>query len=169
MDVYRFEEPSINAKDSVLSTFDKMTLHYPDTLHDAQALMVDPIDKGIYVITYLDSSTTIYKAPSLVNLNKAATLKLVGTLPYHKITAADISSNGDEIIMKNYIAIFYWKRHAGQSIMDALLQDHEMIRYSKEPRGMAMAWNPTGTGFYTLSAKAHDQKRFLYFYPKTKK
>ena len=163
IDIYRFKEPSLNDADSLITEYDKIVMQYPDTTHDAETLMIDPLSKNIYIITNKESNVGVYEAPNLIRYNQNIKLSYLGKLPFEMITAGDISPSGNEILLKNYLAIFYWKRQPNQTIFQTLVQEHQLIRYAREPLGKALTWKKDGNGFYTLSKKT-NKKQFLYYY-----
>lgn len=164
--IYRFEEPSISQKDSMIVNYDRITLNYPDSARDAEALMVDPISTDIYIISKREPHVGVYKAKNPSSSQSVVKLEFLGKLPFHLINAADITPDGKEILVKNYLAIFYWKRDPKKSIFETLQEDHQLIRYSPEPQGESIAWKPDDSGFYTISERVNNKKQFLYYYPR---
>ena len=59
--VYRITEPALTA---TTADAQKITLHYPDGAHDAEALMVDPVGKQLVVVTKEAAGTShVYTTP----------------------------------------------------------------------------------------------------------
>lgn len=162
--IYRFQEPDLAAPaDTVIPIFDAITLAYPDGAHNAEALMIDPATKDLYVITK-DSVAGVYVARYPQNVRELTRLTLLARLPISTVTAADISADGSQILVKNYDDIFYWKRKAGESIADCLMRAPLRLNYKREPQGEAIAWSRDGNGFYTLSEQVGGQAPTLYHY-----
>lgn len=105
----------------------------------------------LYEVTYPFNGDTLVAQPVL-------------RLPFRHVTAGDISSDGLEIVVKNYHAIYYWKRMPGQSVPDALRQPGTELSYEREPMGESIAWALDGSGFYTLSENTKGERGKLYFY-----
>src|SRR5690625_1285650 len=129
--VYRFKEPTTDPaywKDSVIAGFDAIKLIYPDGPHNAEALMVDPITKDIYIITKGDTAG-LYLAPYPQDVHNATSLKKLGTMPVSKVTAADISADGSQILIKNYDNVFYWKRKNKEPIAQCLQRQPQKLDY----------------------------------------
>ena len=59
--IYRFPEPSIVQKDSMINKYDQINLHYPDSARDAEAVMVDPITQDIYIISKREQHVGVYR------------------------------------------------------------------------------------------------------------
>jgi hypothetical protein len=146
--IYRFPEPL-----AVVDTTEKITFKYPDGSHDAEAILVDNNTKDIFIITKPDTQSKIYKLSypqSTSSINMAA---YVGNLSIGGVVSAAASSDGNEIIIKNYTALYYWKRNAGQSIEQLLLTAPIKLGYQLEPQGEAICFKNDNTGFFTLSEK----------------
>jgi hypothetical protein len=80
------------------------------------------------------------------------------------IVAGDISSDGSEIVAKNYDHIYYWKRQKNEKLEDAIARPAEELVYTAEPQGESIAFDRTGTGFYTLSEQKKKMPQHLFFY-----
>src|SRR5690606_16673354 len=93
-------------------------------------------------------------------------LRRTGDLPHTFITGADISKNGQEILIKNLLEVFYWKRKPGESVNKLLKRPAVKLRYTPEPQGEAIAFNRNGPGYFTLSEAVLGLNSILYFYPK---
>ena len=97
----------------------KFTLHYPDGAHDAEALMVDPIDRQLVVVTKEAAGTSgVYTTP----ISAPGALQPVTTLSLglgQLVTAGDISASGDTIVLRTYTKVWVWTRGAGESLATA--------------------------------------------------
>lgn len=164
--IYRFVEPAPDPrawKDDKIGSYDVINLMYPDGSHDAEALMVDPRTRNIYVVTKTNPAG-VYVAPYPQDIHKATLLTKLGTLPLSTVTAADISADGSGVLIKNYDAVFYWQRRPGESISACLERQPQKLDYHREPQGEAIAWNTAGNGFYTISEKVGSTIPVLYGY-----
>lgn len=166
LSVYRFVEPTLVPsawEDSLIRDFDVINLAYPDGRHNAEALMVNPKTKDIYVLTK-DKAAGLYIAPYPQKTKEMNNLKLLATLPISNITAADISRDGNRILIKSYDAVFYWQRTAEETIDACLQRPPIKLNYQKEPQGESIAWTWSGIGFYTLSEKVGSKTPVLFHY-----
>lgn len=164
--VYRFIEPIPDPsqwKDSTIDHFDVINLIYPDGRHNAEALFVDPWTKDIYIITK-DSVAGLYVAHYPQDIHNAAILTKLGTLPISTVTAADITADGRQILIKNYDDVFYWVRNSGETIAHCLQRQPERLYYLKEYQGESIAWTKSGKSYYTISEKVGDPIPVLYHY-----
>ena len=80
------------------------------------------------------------------------------------IVSADITDDGKEVLVKNYSAIYYYKRVANETIEQALAKPYATLSYKVEPQGEAISFAQDGSGFFTISEKAFWNNVQLYFY-----
>ncbi len=163
--IYRFEEPKLTDAGREISNIDVITFIYPDGKRDAESLFVDPQTKDIYVLSKREQNIGIYKAAYPQSTSKTITLEKVGVIPYFNTVAADITPDGQEILIKTYSTIYYWKRD-GQSIAELLMTEPTFVPYIIEPQGESIAWKKDGSGFFTLSEEPREIEAVLYFYRK---
>jgi hypothetical protein len=156
---YKFPEPS-SAIDTITNP-EIIRFKYPDGAHDAEAFIVDPVSKDIYIITKRDDLSKVYK---LAFPYSESIVSHVGTLTYSGVTSAAISPDGKEIIIKTYTNLYYYKRKEGQSIEKALQNSYSFLPYKVEPQGEAVTFANDNSGFFTLSEKGFSNNVLLYFY-----
>jgi hypothetical protein len=77
------------------------------------------------------------------------------------VTAADISADGKEILIKNYSQILYWKKSGSESITELIRQTPQRAPYTPELKGESIAWATDGSGYYVTSEGANQP---IYFY-----
>ncbi|GHN02071.1 hypothetical protein WSM22_35600 [Cytophagales bacterium WSM2-2] len=166
--IYRFPEPALSIGSSAfqtsISAFDMIAFSFPDGVKNAEAIIVDPLTKDIYVISKETGKAVIYMAPYPQNTTKSFTLEKVGTLPFTKVTSAAISPDGTEVVIKTYTQVFYWKRSLQQSISSLLRQQPSLLPYTIEDQGEAICFAPDGSGFYTTSEMTTSTLPPIYFY-----
>jgi hypothetical protein len=161
--IYRIPEPEyIFPVSSILPQ--KITLKYPGGARDAESLMIDPISGDIFIISKRDSLNTLYRLPAEKFGDGESELVELIKLPFTSATAADISVDGSQILVKNYLAIFYWKRNPGETVEQAMSREPIQLPYSPEPQGEAIGFLPSGKAYYTLSEKRFDLDPVLYKY-----
>lgn len=99
--IYYFKEPALTAK-SVKA--EVLRLRYPDGSRDAEALLVHPKTRDIYIITKSDLRPRVYRARRGSNL-----LEHVGTLSMFTllgITGGEFSPDGSRVVLCDYFRGF---------------------------------------------------------------
>jgi hypothetical protein len=157
--IYRMEEQkSWIGKDSVLkATPVPVHLRYPDGPRDAETLMIDPVEKLIYIVSKRTDSVSVYttplnfKANDTLVLTKRCKLYFNGFKPFKWITAGDISKDGQQILLKDYVKVYYWKRDNNEPIWQTMQKKPIELPYQAEKQGEAIGFTPDGKGYYTTS------------------
>jgi hypothetical protein len=156
--VYRMEEQKNWSKDSITTTpAAPVHFKYPDGPKDAETLMIDPIEKLICIVSKRKDSVTVYTSPLNYKVNdtllltKRCKLYFKGFPPFKWITAGDISKDGQQVLLKNYVKVFYWKRIDNEPIWKTLQRKPEELPYEEEKQGEAIGFTPDGKGYYTTS------------------
>ncbi|HEX6427487.1 MAG TPA: hypothetical protein VF008_07360 [Niastella sp.] len=160
--IYRLVEPA--AATDTVRQIDKIAFFYPDGSHNAEAILVDPDTKDIYIITKTELKSKIFRLTypySTTEINRA---EEVGSLSYNFAVSAAISPSGKEIIIKTYDAIYHYSRSMGETILKALSKKPVNLPYTPEPQGEAIVFSNNDSGYYTLSEKALASSIKLYFY-----
>ena len=167
--IYRFEEPALKAgqKEVTITNFDTITFQLADQMKDTEALMINPLNKNIYIISKREAPVYLYELPYPQSTKDTLTANKVMPLPLTQIVAADFSADGKEIIMKNYKNVYYWKTK-GRSVEETLKERPYIVEYKKEPQGEAITFARDGSGYYTVSEKVKSEKSYLFFYPRKK-
>lgn len=154
---YKFEEPSLST--DTVSIIETINFVYPDGSHDAEAFLVDE-SNNIYVITKRDNVSKIYKLS--YPYAGSNTVSFVGSLPYSGVVSATMNAN--EIIVKTYTQLLYYKRQLNQTIMQTLKNTYTSLPYIIEPQGEAVAFANDRSGYYTISEKGFSNTVKIYFY-----
>lgn len=148
--IYRFVEPRLST-DTVFQ-FDKINFQYPDGAHDAEAMFVSR-QKDIYIITKRDAVSKIYKLPYPQTTGTVITATPCGQLKFSGVTGAALSKNGNELLVKTYSQLYYWKLADNEIPETALQRMPLQLGYEPEPQGEAVCFQYNGLGFYTISEK----------------
>jgi hypothetical protein len=163
--IHRFLEPENSH--TQINAYETITFKYPNNeSYDAETLLIDPTTKDLYIITKREFNVRVYRLPFPQSTNSTIEANFLGTIPYFQITAGDISSDGKEILLKNYIAVFYWRLRKEETIFQALSRPRDIgVPYIREHQGEAIAWTPDAKGFYTLSERGEmPEAPKLYYY-----
>lgn len=166
--VYRFAENTDWLKNEV-NTADAVPLHlkYPDGPRDAETLMVDPVEKLLYIVSKRQDSVTVYTAPlkykpnDTVTLTKRCKLFFAGFKVVKWITAGDISKDGSQVALKSYEKVYYWKRNGKEPIWKTMQGKPQVPFYVPEKQGEALGFAANGKGYYTTSEGVYAP---VYYY-----
>ncbi len=170
--IYRVKEPVVpqdtpGVHYDTLRGADVLTFTQPDGNRDTETLMVDPLTRDLFVISKRENPCRVYRFPFPQNPDTLLVPQQVATIACTLAVGGDISHLGDEVLVKTYDLVFYWKRLPGQSIGDLLSTPPAMLPYfPPEPQGEGIAWKMDGSGYFTLSEERHDIPARLYFYPR---
>jgi len=159
---YRFNEPTAGTEK--VTSFDKIQFQYPDGSHDAEAFVVDPNTKDIYIITKRDTKSKIYKLAYPQNTSSMNEAVFVADLGFNGAVSAAISPDQKEIIVKTYSALYRYTKNATEDISVALAKVPTTLDYQVEIQGEAISFGLDNKGFYTLSEKALNMTPALNYY-----
>jgi hypothetical protein len=165
--LYRVEEPLIIEEKSVIKKVDTFVFSLPDKPRDTEAMLYDSLSSSFYIFSKREPNIKLYEL-KYPFLNDTLTAEFKVELPFNNIVAADISAKGDEILLKNYNQIFYWKRNKEESFMSILTRKPAELNYSPEAQGESIVFRYDGSGFYTLSEAPKGKRAGLIFYPRIK-
>lgn len=160
--IYRFREPSLEDQKTITGV-DTLTVALEGGAIDSETLMIDPSTRNLYIVSKRDNKVRVYEivypfTKGIQNGNKICTLTVSG------ITGGDISPDGNEVLLKSYERVFYWKKTGNESIAELLKTPPTELAYRREPQGEGIAWAIDGSGFYTLSENAKGERGTLYYY-----
>lgn len=163
--LYRMAEPETRP-DGTGGTLvaEAVTLRYPDGSVNAEALLVDPRDGTVVVLTKEDGVSRVFTAPagSLVG-GAAVTLAPAGSfevpepsgfvlgLPGTAVTGADVSPDGSTVLVRTYRAVLAFSRPDGAPLADAFRRPPCQAPQRNEAQGEAIAFVDGGDGYVTIS------------------
>lgn len=145
-------------------------LTYEGGPNNAEALLVDPRDGAIVVVTKKDNGKSdIFTAAPPFVVGTKATLRKVGTIeiglpPYvgsKLVTGASITRSGDLLMLRTYTSAYAWTRRPGESIASAFAGTRCSLPARTEAQSEAIAASPDGSGFYTISEGASPPLTFV--------
>ncbi len=163
--VFRIPEP-IHLKPSMRVPPEKINLKFPNGPMDAETLMVDPKTGDIFILSKRDKENTLFRLAADRFGEGEAVLEEIMKLPLTSSVGGDISQDGAQIIIKNYLDVYYWQRIGDEDLAESLSRNPIRLPYSPEPQGEAIGFTPAGEAFYTISEVRFDIQPVLYRYPK---
>jgi hypothetical protein len=173
--IYRVPEPDITATTAqyvTLKNVQKIAFKYPDGPRDAEAFLIDQVSKDIFIISKRETSKRLYRLSYPQSFTQTMTAEFVQELTFSNGTGSplyivdgNISVDNQEIIIKNYLQIFYWRRGTNETIPEALKRTPKMQPYTAEPQGEGLCFAQDGSGYYTISEEGNNKTPVkLYFY-----
>ncbi|CAH0997859.1 hypothetical protein EMA8858_03993 [Emticicia aquatica] len=150
--VYRFLEPQSLSQQ--VSKYDRIAFQYPDGSRDAECILLDPTTKDIYIVTKREFNVRIYQLPYPQSVTEVQTAKFIQAIPYLIITSGGISTDGKEIVLRNYDAIYYWYLKDTETIISALARNRDkLLPYLKETQGEGFCFDKDNKGYFTNSER----------------
>ncbi len=166
--IYVFPEPDIDGRQlpitDTIEGYDVIHFQYPDRNRDAETLMVDPLTRNIYIVSKREINVVMYRINYPYTLNDTITAEKIGVLPLSIITGGDISPEGNEVLLKSYNAVYYYKLIGDEKVESIISKQPTLLPYAAEPQGEAICWKVDGSGYYTLSEEVMSIQAVLYFY-----
>jgi hypothetical protein len=162
--IYRFPEPA--SLTSTITNYDRIQFRYPDGSRDAETLLLDPLTRDLFIVSKWEGQAHLYRLAYPQSTSEVMMAEKVGNLTVGgDLTGGSISTNGREIIVRGYTAIYYWKRKVEEKVGDVLLRNPtKSLPYIFEPQGEAVCFDKDGKGYFTLSERRNVPSVNLYFY-----
>lgn len=164
--IYRFREPVLGSDSTVIASTGieafSVAFGVAGSALRAEALMVDPLGGELVLITKEAAASRVVSA-ALADLSTADVLSLSsrGNLDQpaagrfiRDVTAADVASDGQSILVRNNGNAWLWHRDPGVSLSTALLSaDPITVPLAAEPKGEAIAFAHDLSGYFTVSER----------------
>ncbi len=169
--IHRFEEQSFELDTNApfrieLTDFETIKYVYPDGARDAETLMIDPKTKDLIIITKREVNVHVYHLPYPQRTDgENADIYFRGKLPFRTIVGGDISPNGDEILIKDYGAVYHWQNASEDPIATLFDRAPKTVDYVPEVQGESIGWTWKGDGYFTITETEKIQADpILYHY-----
>ena len=170
--VYRVVEPDVTGADPmvpiVIDEFEIYRLSYPDTPHDAEALMVDPITLDLYLVAKENTpGSNVYRAPRPTD-GVPTELQLIGNIPFGTqevpgttwTTAATISPTGNAIVIRTYLSVLLWEWEPGKSFAQAIEALPITLPVPVEFQGESIDFAADESGIYSIGEGTGSEVNF---------
>ncbi len=167
--IYRFPEPNYATYPNITEIYkniESYTFIYEDGVQNCEAFFLEPSSSDLYLFTKDLGECKVYNTPfpfSTINQN---ILNLIGkfNIEGEKVTAADISKDGNHIVVKTYNYIFYWSREESKSLSETFQELPTRLPYNIEPQGEAFCWKDGITSYFTISESNDGNETILFEY-----
>jgi hypothetical protein len=161
--LYRFKEPSLQPGNITIDSVEAIYIRPSDKPRDSETIIYDSLDQTVYMISKHERHVWLYRMDYPFQ-NDTVTAEAVQQLPFRNIVSADICPKGDEVILKDYTHLYYWKRREAESLIGLFQRPPVPLDYNPEPQGEAFSFRFDDSGFYTLSETTRHAKGKLLFY-----
>ena len=169
--VHRFLEPSLKLTDPlrrVIHATQSVEFTLPDGARDMECMLIDQKSGDLFLISKREDHKRLYRIPAdafaksgvqqaefINELNFSVPSSHVDLLKQlYYITDGNVASSNEEIIIRNYLEIYYWKKKPEESIADALRRKPRVVPSVLEPQGESLAFDGLNKGYATISEVA---------------
>lgn len=161
--IYRLLDPAAG-----ITTAEADAIHFvygDGKPHNTEAMLVDPATRDIYLFTK-EKPAAIFVLHFPYSVTETNTAEMAGSLQLEEPTGAAISTDGQEILVRTYRSIYYWKKSAGATLVSTLTtQSPAETLSSPEPQGESVCFGNTDHGIHTVSENAGLPLQLsLYYY-----
>ena len=159
LQIYRIPEPTPDRAGGVVEDVEVINVTFGEIgSFNAEAMAIDPFLKDLFVITRRDDDRSIvFRVPlSELEPNKTALLEVAAVIRLGEgaeVTAADISRDGGLVALRGFSQVWIWVRDS-QDAADVFAGEPCRAPSPDEVQGEALAFDPTGLAYYTLSEGA---------------
>ncbi len=158
-------EPGTDAGTSDFENVEKFQLKYPSGKFDAEAVLVDPVARELFIATKESNGSHLFRAKiDTLSTDKKGTLELIAQLQFARISGGAVSRNGQLIAFRREDEAHFWQRQPGESVVEALGRpagNLPVVGPDTEPNGEGLTFLLDGSGYLTISEGA---KQPLYFF-----
>jgi hypothetical protein len=140
---------------------DVLELTYPDGPRDAETLMIDPVERNIYIISKRELLSQVYCARWPQQGSASAELRAVAVLPWGFAVGGDISPMGHEVIVRGLYNASLWIRPEGQPLWHAFTNKPIDLPLAPEPQGESICFDRFGVGYFTISEMANPPLHYF--------
>jgi len=154
--VYRVPEPRLSdGPPRAGAPAERLILRYPDGAHDAEALLVDPSDGSLVVVTKSFGGDAFVYTAGRPRTGAVTTLRRAGRVPVaagEAVTAGSVAADGRTVVVRTYDRGLVWSRRRGESLAATLrrLPCAAGADLVGEGQGEALALTPDGRAFFTV-------------------
>ena len=164
MRVFRFTEPVLdrdNAPQDLDVSVDTLHFEFPDGPHDVEAMVVDPVDGDLLVVTKdwrRTGAAAVFRAPAELVDGSTTVLEAVGSVPLDPgtlVTAADVTPDGSLVALRSYGAVHLYRRPTGEPLWSAFETVPCEGPVPTELQGESLGFAPDGSWYLTVSEGQH--------------
>ncbi len=133
---------------------------YPDGSYNAEALMVHPTTRSLFILTKNANVTKLFELPAPLDSARTTTATYRTDVPIADlvplVTAADFRPDGGAVLVRTYTSIWFFPVASGQSVSEALALTPCALPSAGESQGETVAWALDGSAYFTISEGAGE-------------
>ncbi|MEM7232459.1 MAG: IPT/TIG domain-containing protein [Planctomycetota bacterium] len=154
--IVRVLEPTIDPERTgqrLSAPADVIPYKYPDGNFDCEAMVVDPDSGMIYLITKRSSKPSVYRFAHVRTGEAQQTILRLGDFPSSDlVTAADITADGQRLIVRNYSEIYEYTRAPNQPFQDIFFAPRRILPDSpSEAKSESICFDHREIGYLTTN------------------
>jgi hypothetical protein len=155
IDIYvvREQDPPASGGNATWSVEDRLVYTYPTGPFDAEALLVHPRSRAVYVVTKGSPSVVLRGRANGGRMRVVGALRLPGLLPLP--TAGDISSDGRRVIVGTYDEAFELSARPGRPFDSVWRARPRSVALPLAPQREAIAYTADGDAIVSTSEGRH--------------
>lgn len=164
--IYRVAEPLTLSRGAepveLKQRADILEVVYEDGPHDAETLLVDPVQGDLYLVAKAhlllrEEPVGVYRLSfAELSTKRKNVARKVAAIRLGPATGGDIAVDGSAIVVRNYWSALYWPRASGQTIVDALAKTPCRLTVSDVGyQGEAIGFTPDGAAYVTIAEGNH--------------
>ncbi len=169
--IYRLDEPQVPTTPPAAGTpapvitaeVTTFSLRYPETPHDAEAMVVDPVRGDIWVITKdweRAGKSLLFRMPKVATITDGTSIDMLaaGEIPLEPgtlVTSADVTRDGSLVALRSYGAVDLYRREEGRKLSSAFESTPCGGPVPTEVQGESVAFAPDGGSYLTVSEGEH--------------
>jgi hypothetical protein len=140
--LHRFAEPAVLA-DGAARVF-TIRFRYEDGPHNAEALLVDPLDAAVFVVTKEKAGpSTLFRVPEGGGVAKRKGA-LTPPLGSNLVTAGSFAADRSRVVLRTYTHAFLYAVRGGEPLAEALARPPCVVPAPAEQQGEAIAFTAAG-------------------------
>lgn len=159
--VYRVPEPKLGSEKKVITeTAEAFPFSYPDGNHDCEAILVDPTNGQIYLVTKtLKSDCAVYRFPlplragQKVVVEKVGGQKIKSIAQLRMVTGGAVSPDGSRVAIRTYFGAFELQRTKGKAFGTIFDQEPTVLKVPLMSQAEAIAYSADGKSILLTSEK----------------
>lgn len=159
--IFRMEEPQSDSGAVQTIASQMFTLTYPNGAQDAETIMIDPVERLIYIVSKRQDSVIVYTAPLDLSDKRTIVLREVCKLYFEGkrhdkwIISGGISQDGKQVMLKSTKKVYYWQRKNAEPVYETMQRTPLELPYEQHGQEEAICFSPDGNSYFITGEGQH--------------